>query len=404
MKVLFTGVYRDGTGWGNAALNYIQALDAAGVDVVPRPIKLNGRNEPIPKVVEELERKGDKNCDIVIQNILPHMMTYNGLFDKNIALYFTETTHFRNTVWAEKLNHMDEGWVSCTDSITSSHNSYCRLPLRVIPIPADVTKYQEEYEPIDLPLVNDNFVFYHIGELNRRKNLFALLQAYYLEFRPNEPVMLVIKGTLPGVDEGETMKHMQAMTESVKTGLKLYNNNTEYPTEILISKRLTNDEIMGLHTIGDCLVAPSYGEAWNLEAFDSMAMGKTPICTDVGGMASFLRDSESEDVGGWLVPGTYEPVFGMNEQFKDLFVGNENWCSIDVNALRYAMRQAYENREEKEKRAEIGMNLAYRYSHANVGDLMKNSLEYHECRSDVMPPVEFDDLKKKIRKTHAITA
>ena len=34
MKVLYIGNYNDGTGWGNACLNNILALDRAGIDVV----------------------------------------------------------------------------------------------------------------------------------------------------------------------------------------------------------------------------------------------------------------------------------------------------------------------------------------------------------------------------------
>ena len=41
MKVLYVGCYRDGTGWGKAAENYILAMDAVGIDVVPRSVKLN---------------------------------------------------------------------------------------------------------------------------------------------------------------------------------------------------------------------------------------------------------------------------------------------------------------------------------------------------------------------------
>ena len=44
MKVLFIGCYRDGTGWAKAAGDYILAMDAAGIDVVCRPLKLNDNN------------------------------------------------------------------------------------------------------------------------------------------------------------------------------------------------------------------------------------------------------------------------------------------------------------------------------------------------------------------------
>jgi len=48
MKVLYIGHYKDGTGWGNAAINNILALDAVGVKVVPRAIRLKLRQNPTP--------------------------------------------------------------------------------------------------------------------------------------------------------------------------------------------------------------------------------------------------------------------------------------------------------------------------------------------------------------------
>ena len=41
MKVLYIGCYRDHTGWGQAAIDYILSMDSVGIDVVCRPLKLN---------------------------------------------------------------------------------------------------------------------------------------------------------------------------------------------------------------------------------------------------------------------------------------------------------------------------------------------------------------------------
>ena len=95
MKVLFVGHYREGTGWGNAAIDYILAMDSAGIDVVCRPIKLNSRNVDLPERILELENKSSSGSDVCIQNVLPHHMDYNGRFKKNIALYFIETSSFQ---------------------------------------------------------------------------------------------------------------------------------------------------------------------------------------------------------------------------------------------------------------------------------------------------------------------
>ena len=77
MKVLYVGCYRDGTGWGNAAIDYILSLDAAGVDVVPRAIKLNNEQVELPSRIVELENKSSSGCDVCIQHILPHFMEYS---------------------------------------------------------------------------------------------------------------------------------------------------------------------------------------------------------------------------------------------------------------------------------------------------------------------------------------
>jgi glycosyltransferase involved in cell wall biosynthesis len=378
MKVLFLGVYRDGTGWGHAAIEYILALDAAGVEVVPRAVKLNTVDGEVPDRIVELEKQSAKGCDVVIQNLLPQHMDYDGNFNKNVGLYYSETSHFKNNCWAERLNLMDEAWGSCTQMIEAARESNMFRPMRVIPIPTDPMKYQQQYETLDIPDIKNKFVFYYIGELNRRKNLVALLKAFHLEFRPHEPVELVIKGSVPGLHNEETRKHMIAMCNDVKKHLKLYGGR-DYKNEILISERLTDEQIMQLHASCDCLVAPSYGEAWHIPAFDAMAMGNTPICTDIGGMADFLYKEEKKVTTrcGWLVDGQPEPVFGMGQDgsFQDLYVGNEEWISVNIRELRKAMRAVYENQEEREKRANNGIARAYEYSHAAIGKQMKSALE-----------------------------
>jgi len=395
MKVLYIGPYKDGTGWAHAAVENIMALDAAGVDVVCRPMKLNDVTAEVPAKLLELESKSDKNCDVVIQNCLPHHTDYNGLFEKNIAYYFTETSHFRNSVWAERLNLMDEGWVPCQSVLEASRESFVDIPLNIVPVPCNVEKYQKKYEPLDMPHLKDKFVFYTIGEVHRRKNLADLIKAYHLEFGPEEPVALVIKGSLPGMPPSEVDKHIGEMCNQIKTQLKLYHTPQIYLPETIITQHLTEEELMRLHATCDCYVSPSYGEGWNMPAFDAMAMGKTPICTAQGGPVDFLYGNYP---GGWLVEAQEEPVFGMKEgTFPDLYVGNESWAAINIAGLRRVMREAFENAEERKKRAENGIVRAYDYSHVRVGNLMRGLLDGRKEQT------VFHDRVGKIREKHDFT-
>ena len=55
MKVLYISNYKDGTGWGNAAINNILALDSVGVEVVPRAVTFNTRDNDYPQRLKELD-------------------------------------------------------------------------------------------------------------------------------------------------------------------------------------------------------------------------------------------------------------------------------------------------------------------------------------------------------------
>ena len=57
MKILYVSHHKEGTGWGQAAIDYIMAMDAAGLDVVPRAVKINRRSPNIPKRILQLEQK-----------------------------------------------------------------------------------------------------------------------------------------------------------------------------------------------------------------------------------------------------------------------------------------------------------------------------------------------------------
>ena len=385
MKIIYVSNYTESSGWAKAAQNYILSLDAVGIDVVPRSIHFKKKNQDYPERIKKLEQKNDKHCDIIIEHSLPHLFHYHSQFRLNIGLYVSESSHFRNTTWPEHINMMDRGWVASTDSITHSHNSHVTIPLSVIPHAFDVGKYNKRYEKIDIPGLKNKFVFYFIGEFSRRKNLAALLKAYHLEFHPSEPVTLLIKSHVSGMSAGEAQSHLVNYCQNIKQQLNLYSNMDDYLNEVIITQWLSDEQIMQIHTTGNCYVGPSFGEGWGIEAFDAMAMGRTPICSDVGGPKDYLRiptncwisGKINEKIGGWLVPVVEEPVFGMTPwaQTPNLYLGNENWWNVDVLSLQKAMREAFENKEERNKRAALGRVRAQDFSYSKVGELMRLYLE-----------------------------
>lgn len=367
MKVLYIGVYRDGTGWGNAAIDYILSLDAAGIDVVPRPVKLNQRNIDLPQRVIELESKSDSGCDVVIQHLLPHQTDFSGEFSKNIILYASETSHFKNSSWPIHINCMDEAWVINRQMISSSKDSGVKIPIKTVPHATDVDKFSEEYpNPIPKEL-RDKFVFYFVGEHNPRKNIRSLLVAFHSEFSNSDNVALIVKATSPTLGSKETHDQIRAMSNKIKRDLKIFSDTTRYVEEAIMTDTFNQEYIMGLHQHADCFVMPSYGEAWCIPAFNAMGMGSTPIVNATGGPMDYIDDNV-----GCLLPNRQEPVIGMLETFGDIYTGAEDWWSVDINAMKSAMRRAYE--EDWSQKSEEGFNRVFDYSYDSVGLIMKEAL------------------------------
>lgn len=376
MKVLYVGVYRDHTGYGRAAQEYILSLLAAGIDVTCRPLKLNGRREPLDPRIAACERPHRGVYDAVIQHALPEHMVYDVRLGRNVGLFAWETSHFRASGWADRLNLLDEVWVVCREQAAACRASGVSRPVRVVPHACDLARYQRSHTPLP-GLPRGRFLFYSVGEWKRRKNWKALLLAYLLEFRGGEPVGLVLKTE---GDRGQIRDYCDQVTRG--SGLP-----GPHPPVTVLTERLSDEALLGLHAACDCFVQPSYGEAWSLPAFDALAMGRTPVVSACGGYLDYLDDET-----GWLVPGRREPVFGEPGGPSGLYNATEEWFSVDVAALRRALRQAYVDPDLRKEKAAKGLERAYQFSHRAVGGLMaqllaaSSSAEPHEQEPEVAGP------------------
>lgn len=373
MKVLFISNYYDGTGYSQAGIDMILSLDAAGVDVVPRPLKFNNANIQPPKRVLELEAKSSAGCDVCIQHTLPHKMDFNGRFAKNIGLFASETSNFKNSHWPEHLNSMDEVWVINDQMVEACRASGVVKPITVIPHATDVERFTKNYKV--LPQLaqykkQGDFLFYFVGEMNRRKNLAALVKAFNTEFDRSEPVQLVIKTSDPGKSAEECKVAVHDFCDKLKSQLRLYEGRPEsFKREVVITERLSETDMCSLHNTADCFVACSYGEAWCIPAMDAMGFGKTPIVTGWGGFTGYISNET-----GWLVNSHQDMVFGLDHQFTDLYTADETWASIDIVDLRRCMREAFTNHDLRNQKSLKGISRAFDFSHEEVGALMKAAL------------------------------
>jgi glycosyltransferase involved in cell wall biosynthesis len=328
MKVLYVGNMKDGTGYGNAAIEYIKALKAADVDVVARRIRFNDADLDPGEVVKECEQNTLDNVTHVIYHTLPHNFEYDGRF-KNVGLFYWETSDYTHSSWPEFVNMMD--CIICPNDVTyratQDHNKRCYQ----VKTPIDVNKF-DGIKPLDISLLKNHCNFYFIGENVRRKNLHGLLKAFHTEFGPDEPVNLVIKTSMSGMSPEQALNYTKQMCMETQANLKIYKTPKDYKKEVIITDRLTDEQMLGLHLACDCFVMPSYGEGYCLPLYDAILAGKMFLCTRNAGM---IDDSWGS------INSQQEVVFGNTQTFMDLYTGTETWSTPSSVELARKMRQVY---------------------------------------------------------------
>jgi len=341
LNILFIGPYRQGgDGWCQASKGYIKALATTKHNLTIRPIYMcNTSNNEIDPLFLELEANKQTHYDIIIQNVLPNLLDPKTAGSRTINLCMFETGNLQDTPWPYHINLTDELWMASPHDRTTAVASGVTIPVRHVPIPVDTKKFEHSYnidgwKQID---IENNFNFYFVGEYIPRKNLQALLTAFHREFRPTEPVNLIIKTNKGGVPSKQLGEIANKDFTQIKTDLALYQSISAYKSEFLVTDFLSEHDLYALHQACDCFVMPSRGEACCQPMLDAIGFGNPVIVTGCTGMADYI----TKDVG-WIVDSTKQPVYSTEHPLPYLYTGRETWREIDVFALQRAMREAFE--------------------------------------------------------------
>jgi glycosyltransferase involved in cell wall biosynthesis len=340
MKSVYIAPFKDGTGYSKAAIEYIMALDSVGVDVVPRAIRMTPTDGPVPDRINELEKLDVDNVDVIIQHNLPDNFVYkNGAL--NVGIFAYETSGFPNTNWKAHLRLMDKIIVSCEHqkgAIVNTCGSKMADKVSVVPHALDTDKFDKTYEKLDFGLAKNTFKFYTISEFNRRKNLAALLAAYYSEFDASENVALVVKthvGSRNGADGSNVVKNLIA---EIKNGIRRFVSVSRYPRVIILTDYLDDEEINQIHTSCDVFVTASHGEAFCIPAFDALGFGKQVIAPNYSVFKDYPEFFN-------LVDGVEAPVFGVVNAPPKLYTADELWFNPNIKDLAKTMRSLYDNKD-----------------------------------------------------------
>lgn len=210
------------------------------------------------------------------------------------------------------------------------------------------------------------FKFYFIGEHVHRKNILDLVMAFNLAFDYTEQVCLIIKTSQGGLSEQQATANLENDINNLK---KKLGNTKKYKKEIIITKKISYKDIIGLHNSCDCFVAPSYGEAFCRPAAEAMVLGKTPIVNKNTGMKDYISEEN-----GFLVKSHKTPVVldqrTLSTDF-DIYNADEHWYRIDIYDLIEKMKMVYDLHKQNDPslldKKQNGISKLQNFSYANIG-------------------------------------
>lgn len=373
MNALFIGPYRQNDGWGMSARDYIKSILTQTKNLTTRPYFYTGQSEKnIDPVIVECENKTFDKYDVVYQELLPHNMTVTSRVKKNVGIFNMEITDLSSSVSQNILNNMDLILVPSKQEAKSVKASGVTTKCKVISgaLDVDFIKKHQDHKLNIHPKIEKSFVFYYVGEFVERKNLTDLITAYNLAFRNSENVSLVIKTSVPGKNTGEAMNIVKSAVEAHKKRLNIGKCRDEY----IVTERLSDVDMIGLHNASDCFVMPSFGEAYCRPAAEALVLGKTPIVTANTGMVDFVNKDN-----GFIISSQKYPVISntrtLAESF-DIYNANSYWYRPNVYVLIDHMQKAYQmykkDRKAYEAKRQLGIDSIDQFTYENIGKKICN--------------------------------
>ena len=364
--VKYIGPVFDGSGYAEAARNYVLAIHKKGYPIQLAPITFEKTRPELGEEGEILRSlvNAPVDYDKVIVHSTPDLWHHWTKREQNkyIIGYTVWETSNLHPIWTDACNKVREVWVPCDWNMKVFADSGVKSPLYKIPHAIDVP------DPNAIPDFNlegigpNDYIFYSVFQWQERKNPYGLLSAYTAAFTGVDDVVLVLKTYRQ--DHSDDREQIIKLIKDFRQFMNL----EHYPKMFLVVENMSRDGILGLHKRGDCFFLLQRSEGWGLPHFEAAASGKPVITPGYGGQTDFLKEDNS-----YLLDYTLTPVGGMT--WSPYYQGNQYWAEPNVKHAVETLRHVYNNKDEaaaKGKRAQQFVSDNFTWD--RIGDMVVERL------------------------------
>lgn len=343
-------------------IRYISANDHSGYGTAARRLLHGLRNSAIPFIWTPLaaggwglgyeEFRGKSSGDPILDAHLGRDLPYDTVFlhfvpeyalfwrekepDKRLILHTAWETDRIPRHWRFLLELADIVVVPSTWNRDVFLDSGLRVPVETLPhiaLPPSVA-----HGPLPIAIPDDDFVFLAVDTWTERKGLREMIQCYLDTFTADDRVNLVIK-----TDRRSGIAAWPLFSSTLRETRSLMRRHRKPARVSLITRSITNHEMLRLHDRADCYISLSHGEGWGIGAFDAATRGKPVISTGFGGVMDYLSPEKA-----FLVRSRPVPV--RNDLGKPSFTHDQLWAEPDTVHAGELMRHVLDHRQEASSR------------------------------------------------------
>lgn len=342
--VMYVGQYGT-SGYAIAAKGYIYDFIVKGVPVSWTPLKFD--NSEVSDdlhynlLVKSVIGKSVPDIGTVIlhctADLWPKYRAENSekFKNRNVVGYTVWETNLLPTDWPKFINEsVNEVWCPSQYNYKVFQESGVTVPIRIVPhhfLKCDLPpRKQIQMTVCGGDVLTDDpdvYTFYSISELNERKNVEGLLEAYGKAFSKKDPVRLVLK-----------VHHKDYSPENITFCVgkisKILRNYPDHAPVFLLSRCLSELELLALHSLGDCCVSMTRSEAFGLTLHDAFHHGRKVIVPGYGGQVDYLGKAYAGLVD-------YELIEVQNmEKFTHGYYmqGGQKWANPNTDHAAAIMR------------------------------------------------------------------
>lgn len=346
--------YGQQVGYAIASVNYLNNLIELEPDMVWKTIiqdeYLKFGMEPafyqdLPEKLKSLIDSDEHEVDSSHQIIHTTPEHFPALIKKqmqNIAMTVWETDRLPVN-WIPNFNGIDKIIVPSSWNVDMFNAAGLKQLVYKLPHISQFGGEENKTNALNIP--EDTFVFLNISVWERRKNLDALVKAYFKAFNSKDDVVLIIKTSKR--DVSAPFYKIGRKKKYIKTKNKVRLLNIRYGLRnariIVIPHNLSAEEMKSLYTRANAYVSLCHSEGWGMGLFESAWYGKPVITTDYSGYLDFLKPDNS-----FLIKSKMVDVI-PNEWESNNIEGHQ-WAEPDLDAAIEQMRYVYNNYEAAKRR------------------------------------------------------